>query len=85
MTKDEIVALMDGLPGNTEVVWHDQADGALSTFRDIDACIEGLVHLEVIAPAIGQGATFWERPEDAERFRNVKVISDGAVPVIVLG
>lgn len=85
MTKDQLSALWEGLPGNTELMIDDSdVDSAHWTFREVDAEVEDLIECEFIPPAIGQGYTFWERPSVRDRLENTKVISDGTVPVIVL-
>ena len=85
MTKDQLIALWEGLPGNTEIMLDDSdIDSAHWTFRDVDAAVEDLIQCEYVAPGNGQGYTFWERPSVRDNLKNTKVISDGTVPVIVL-
>lgn len=87
MTKDELTAVWDGLPGNTELVWHDQTDSARWTFVDIDVEVENLVSVKTTLRGSGKEVVYWERPKDVERFERRtgwEIIGDGPVPVIVL-
>jgi hypothetical protein len=78
MTKGEMIVAMDGLPDDTEIVWHDQTDSARWTFLDVDVAVENLVRVKTKLRGSGEEVTYWERPTDVRQYES------GPVPVIVL-
>ena len=87
ITKGEMVALLDGLPDTTEVVFEDRSAEAHWTFRGVTGKVEDLVLVETTFDGEGVKSIEWERPEsiaEYERKTGWKIISDVVVPVVVL-
>ena len=88
ITKDEMTALWDGLPGDTQIVWEDKRDDAHWTFCEATGDVENLVLVETTFDDIGIKVVEWERPSNVEQYYEYKtgwkIISDAPVPVIVL-
>jgi len=85
MTKDELIAAMDGLPGDTEVVWNDRSDDAWWTFTKVFIEVEDLARVAYTEEALGFGRSFWERPSTMERWeRKTGWRIESIHPVIVL-
>lgn len=80
MTKDELIAWMDDLPGDTEILCWNDRDQA---FLEPGLVIEDLVLVELTEKAIGCHGSFWARPENAKMYQNVK-LGGQPVPVIVI-
>jgi hypothetical protein len=79
MTKDDLIALMDGLPGDTEVLLWSDRDQA---FLDPEIAIEHLAFVELTEEAIGYPGSFWARPENVRMHQKAKM--GQPVPVIVI-
>lgn len=87
MTKDELIARIEGLPGDTEIVWEDLSDGAHWTFIDVRADVELLARVEVVEEGFADtGDQFWDRLSSVRQYESeyrTRVVR--MKPVIVLG
>ena len=87
ITKDQMIALWDGLPGDTPILWEDKSAEAHWTFREVTGEVENLVVVQHIFHDIGKKVCEWERPANVEQYEKRtgwQILSESPIPVIVL-